>query len=154
MMRRDRGIVLDAMRGRVDDHAMRRRDGPAAVAGLAWRALGPDGPTAPQLLIRSMFFAFSVGLYLLNAARPGRITVLYRVALAFDLGLVFFLVRITDVAWITGEVGPRRATAPSATSRTSSSTPSLGVGDGPRQARVGAGGGACRARRRSTDGCV
>lgn len=84
MMRRDHGNRLDVMRGRVSDHALRRRDGPAAVAGLAWRALGPDRPTAPQLVIRSMFFAFSVGLYLLNAVRPGRIAMLYRVALVFD----------------------------------------------------------------------
>jgi signal transduction histidine kinase len=67
----------------------------ALLAGLAWRALAPDWTRAPQLPILGIFFVFSVGLYALNAARPGRIALLYRVALVFDLGVVFFLVRIT-----------------------------------------------------------
>ncbi len=65
------------------------------AAGIAWRALAPDWTRAPGLPILSLFFVFSVALYLLNALRPGRIATLYRVALVFDLGIVFFLVRIT-----------------------------------------------------------
>jgi len=42
-----------------------------------------------------MFLVFSVGLYVLNAMRPGRIALLYKVALVFDLAVVFFLVRMT-----------------------------------------------------------
>lgn len=67
----------------------------ALGAGVAWWALAPDWTRAPQFPILVMFFVFSVGLYVLNALRPGRIAVLYRVALVFDLGAVFFLVRIT-----------------------------------------------------------
>lgn len=65
------------------------------VVGLSWRTLAPDWTRAPQLPILAMFLVFSIGLYLLNAVRPGRIAMLYRVALVFDLGLVFLLVRIT-----------------------------------------------------------
>lgn len=65
------------------------------LAGLAWWALAPDWTHAPQLPILSMFFIFSVGLYVLNAIRPGRLRLLYRAALVFDLAVVFFLVRIT-----------------------------------------------------------
>lgn len=65
------------------------------AAGFAWWLLVPDWIRAPQLPILSMFFVFSVGLYVLNALQPGRLRILYRVALVFDLGVVFFLVRIT-----------------------------------------------------------
>ncbi len=65
------------------------------AAGGAWWALEPDWTRAPQLPILVAFFAFSVWLYVFNAVRPGRIPVLYRVALGFDLAIVFFLVRIT-----------------------------------------------------------
>ena len=65
------------------------------AAGVAWWALAPDWMRAPQLPILSMFFVFSVGIYLLNALRPGRLALLYRIALVFDLGTIFFLVRIT-----------------------------------------------------------
>ncbi len=65
------------------------------IAGLAWRALEPDWTRAPQVSILTVFFVFSIVLYLLNAVRPGRIALLYRVALVFDLGLVFLLVRMT-----------------------------------------------------------
>lgn len=67
----------------------------ALAAGVAWWALAPDWTRAPQLPILSMFFVFSVGIYVLNAVHPGRIALLYRIALAFDLGTIFFLVRIT-----------------------------------------------------------
>lgn len=70
------------------------RAGTLAV-GIAWWALAPDWTRAPQAPLLAMFFVFSVGLYLLNAVRPGRLRTLYRVALVFDLGVVFFLVLIT-----------------------------------------------------------
>lgn len=47
------------------------------------------------LSVLALFFVVSVGIYLLNAVYPGRIATLYRVALIFDLGVVFVLVRIT-----------------------------------------------------------
>lgn len=67
----------------------------ALLAGLAWWALEPDWTRAPQLPILGTFSLFTVAIYLLNALRPGRIATLYRVALVFDLGVVFFLIRIT-----------------------------------------------------------
>ena len=67
----------------------------ALLAGFAWWALEPDSTRAPQLPILGAFLVFTVAIYLLNALRPGRIATLYRVALVFDLGVVFFLVRIT-----------------------------------------------------------
>ena len=65
------------------------------AAGVMWWALVPDWTRAPQLPILGGFFVFSVGLYLLNVVHPGRIAALYRVALVFDLAVVFFVVRIT-----------------------------------------------------------
>lgn len=65
------------------------------TAGIAWWVLADDWTRAPQLPVLGAFLVFSVWLYLFNALRPGRIAVLYRVALGFDLAVVFFLVRIT-----------------------------------------------------------
>jgi signal transduction histidine kinase len=65
------------------------------AAGIAWWSRSPDWTGAPQLPILAAFAAFSVGLYATNALRPGRLPTLYRVAALFDLGVVFFLVRIT-----------------------------------------------------------
>ena len=70
------------------------RAGTFAV-GLAWWALAADWTRAPQLPILAGFLVFTVGLYLLNAIRPGHIARLYRVALVFDLMVVCFLVRMT-----------------------------------------------------------
>jgi signal transduction histidine kinase len=67
----------------------------ALVTGIAWWALAPDWTRAPQLPILGTFALFTVAFYLLNALRPGRIATLYRVALVFDLGIVFLLLRIT-----------------------------------------------------------
>lgn len=67
----------------------------ALVAGIAWWALEPDWTRAPQLPILGAFALFTVAIYLLNALRPGRIATLYRVALVFDLGVVFLVLRIT-----------------------------------------------------------
>ncbi len=64
-------------------------------AGVAWWALEADWTRAPQLPILAAFFVFSLWLYVFNAVRPGRIPMLYRIALGFDLAIVFFLVRIT-----------------------------------------------------------
>ncbi len=65
------------------------------AAGTLWWALARDWPRGPRLPVLVAFFVFSVGLYVLNAVHPGRIAVLYRVALVFDLALVSFLVSIT-----------------------------------------------------------
>lgn len=65
------------------------------AAGVAWWARAPDWTGAPQLPILAAFLVFSVGVYVLNALGPGRIAVLYRIAALFDLGVVFFLIRIT-----------------------------------------------------------
>jgi signal transduction histidine kinase len=46
-------------------------------------------------LVLSIFFVFSLGIYVLNALRPGRLALLYRLALVFDLGIVAFLVHTT-----------------------------------------------------------
>jgi signal transduction histidine kinase len=68
----------------------------AALAGaLVWWRLEPDTTRAPELLILAIFLVFSLGLYGLNAIRPGRIELLYRTALVFDLLIAFFLVRIS-----------------------------------------------------------
>ncbi len=66
------------------------------AVGVAWWVLAPDWTRAPQLPILAGFLVFTVGLYLLNATRPGHIERLYRAALVFDLAVVSFLV------WITG----------------------------------------------------
>jgi len=65
------------------------------AAGVAWWALASDSPRAPHLPILIIFSVFSVGIYLLNALRPGQIALLYRIALVFDLGIVSYLVHIT-----------------------------------------------------------
>jgi signal transduction histidine kinase len=69
--------------------------GGTLAAGVAWWALASDSPSAPHLPILIIFFVFSVGIYLLNALRPGRIAGLYRIALVFDLAIVSYLVHIT-----------------------------------------------------------
>lgn len=65
------------------------------AAGIAWWALARDWTRAPHFPILIAFAAFSAGLYLFNALRPGHIALLYRIALVFDLGVVFFVVRIS-----------------------------------------------------------
>jgi len=65
------------------------------AAGVAWWALAPDRLRAPELPILLIFFMFSVGIYVLNALRPGRLALLYRIALVFDLGIITLLVHIT-----------------------------------------------------------
>jgi len=65
------------------------------AVGVIWWALAPDWTRAPRWPILAAFLAFTFGLYLLNAIRPGHIGRLYRVALVFDLAVVSFLVRIT-----------------------------------------------------------
>jgi signal transduction histidine kinase len=65
------------------------------AAGLAWWALEPASTRAPQGPALGMFFVFSAGLYLLNTIHPGRLAILYRIALVFDVSVVFFLTRVT-----------------------------------------------------------
>jgi signal transduction histidine kinase len=70
------------------------RAGTLAV-GVAWWALAPNWLRAPELAVLLMFLAFSLGIYVLNASRPGHLALLYRIALVFDLGIITFLVHIT-----------------------------------------------------------
>ena len=65
------------------------------VAGVGWWTRAHDWPGAPGPAVLVAFLVFSVGLYVVNALRPRRIAVLYRIAALFDLGVVFFLVRMT-----------------------------------------------------------
>jgi signal transduction histidine kinase len=70
------------------------------AAGVVWCAVGAFAnadvwPVTQHLPILAAFFLFSVALYVVNARTPGHIVLLYRVALVFDLGVVFFLVRMT-----------------------------------------------------------
>lgn len=43
----------------------------------------------------AIFAAYSALLYVVNALRPGRLGLLYRIAMVLDLGFIFVLVRIT-----------------------------------------------------------
>lgn len=65
------------------------------AAGLIWCAEAPADVRASLVPILAAFLVFSAWLYVWNALRPGRIASLYRVALGFDLAVVFFLLRIT-----------------------------------------------------------
>ncbi len=65
------------------------------LAGVGWWALERDRTRVPELPVLAVFLAFSIGLYVLNAVRPGRLATLYRMALVFDVSLVFFLTRAT-----------------------------------------------------------
>jgi len=65
------------------------------VAGLVWLAVSPEESQPQQLTILAAFFLFSTALYCVNALHPGWLTLLYRVALVFDLSSVFFLVKMT-----------------------------------------------------------
>jgi signal transduction histidine kinase len=67
----------------------------ALVAGLLWYGLMPAADRGPQVAIVAAFVVFTAGLYVVNALRPGRIPLLYRIALVFDLGIIFALVRST-----------------------------------------------------------
>jgi signal transduction histidine kinase len=64
------------------------------TAGVLWWVVA-QAHHAPHPAVLAAFLAFSVALYSLNALRPGHIAILYRVALVFDLGVVFVLVRTT-----------------------------------------------------------
>lgn len=68
--------------------------GAALLAGILWVALAPGAVGLAKLATLGVFFAFSVILYAYNALRPGRLATLYRVALLFDLVIVFVLVRL------------------------------------------------------------
>jgi signal transduction histidine kinase len=69
---------------------------------VAWSGIGAFWPTtrvwaaASQLRVLTAFFLFSMALYVVNALVPGHIALLYRAALVFDLGIVFFLIRLTE----------------------------------------------------------
>lgn len=69
----------------------------ALVGGMLWWAQRTLDPEAKRQLawLLGTFAAYSVTLYLANALRPGRLTLLYRIAMALDLAFVFTLVRIT-----------------------------------------------------------
>jgi signal transduction histidine kinase len=74
----------------------------ALGAGIVWWAVGAASattrvsPASPQLRTLAAFFAFTVALYVTNTLAPGHIALLYRVALVFDLFIVFGLVRVTE----------------------------------------------------------
>lgn len=67
----------------------------ALVAGSLWWVLTPETTRGPLLGVLLTSLAFSVGLYALNARRPGRLATLYRIALVVDLVLIYVLVRAT-----------------------------------------------------------
>ena len=75
--------------------------GVALLGGTAWYFVHvKDHPMDPEehARIGGLFVAFagySVLLYLINALRPGRLPLLYRLVLVFDLLFIFTLVRLT-----------------------------------------------------------
>lgn len=64
-------------------------------AGMVWWALATDAASAPSAAVLTAFLAFTVALYTVNVAWPGHLARLYHIALVFDLGIVFVLVRLT-----------------------------------------------------------
>ena len=73
----------------------------ALVGGLGWLLLHVrDHPIDPHahrqtLALFLAFGVYSVGLYLINAWRPGHVRPLYRAAMAVDLAFLLMLVRVT-----------------------------------------------------------
>ncbi len=71
--------------------------GVALLGGAAWWAVSPLDPEPRRQLVWlfAAFAAYSGLLYLFNALRPGRLSLLYRIAMVLDLTFIFILVRIT-----------------------------------------------------------
>jgi len=69
----------------------------ALIGAVIWwsqRSLDPE-PRRQLAWLLGAFAAYSVALYLVNALRPGRLALIYRVAMLLDLAFVFLLVRMT-----------------------------------------------------------
>jgi signal transduction histidine kinase len=75
--------------------------GVALAGGTAWWMMhGLDHPSDREAhrQVAALFVAFvgySTLLYLINALRPGRLVLLYRIAMVFDLLFILMLVRLT-----------------------------------------------------------
>lgn len=75
--------------------------GVALLGGAAWGMVHPlDHPFDPEAHLHVVwlfvaFAAYSALLYLVNALRPGRLLLLYRIAMVLDLAFIFILVRLT-----------------------------------------------------------
>jgi signal transduction histidine kinase len=73
----------------------------ALLGGAAWSMVHPlehpfDHEAHRQVLwLFAAFAGYSALLYLINALRPGRLLLLYRIAMVLDLAFIFALVRIT-----------------------------------------------------------
>lgn len=75
--------------------------GVALLGGVVWGLVHPldhpfDHEAHQQVVwLFAIFAAYSALLYLINAFRPGRLLLLYRIAMVADLTFIFVLVRIT-----------------------------------------------------------
>jgi signal transduction histidine kinase len=75
--------------------------GAALLGGAAWGLVHPldhsfDSEAHRQVVwLFVAFAAYSALLYLVNALRPGRLLLLYRIAMLLDLAFIFILVRLT-----------------------------------------------------------
>ncbi len=75
--------------------------GVVLLGGAAWGMVHPlDHPFDPVehrqvVWLFAGFAAYSALLYLVNALRPGRLLLLYRIAMVLDLAFIFVLVRLT-----------------------------------------------------------
>lgn len=69
----------------------------ALVGATIWWAQHPLDPDPRQQLgwLLGAFAAYSLVLYVINGLRPGRLPLIYHVALVLDLAFVFSLVRMT-----------------------------------------------------------
>lgn len=79
------------------DRGLAALRGVALLGGAGWWMTHPHGPALGRQLfwLFGTFTAYSVLLYLINALRPGRLSLLYRVAMILDLAFIFILVRLT-----------------------------------------------------------
>jgi signal transduction histidine kinase len=69
----------------------------ALIGAVIWWDQCPLDPGAKRQLawLLGTFAAYSAALYLVNALRPGRLVLIYRVAMVLDLAFVLALVRMT-----------------------------------------------------------
>jgi signal transduction histidine kinase len=69
----------------------------ALIGAVIWWGQRPLDPEAKRQLawLLGTFAAYSAGLYLVNALRPGRLALIYRIAMVLDLAFVLALVRMT-----------------------------------------------------------
>ena len=71
--------------------------GVALLGGAFWWLVHPLAPEAHRQVVWlfATFAAYSALFYVINALRPGRLSLLYRVAMVLDLAFILVLVRIT-----------------------------------------------------------